>query len=132
MSAESPSKSSENLPGMIYDNPLSGNVNESPNFNLTENANSVENQVSIKIQSIISKTIAWISKPLNALKYTITEKPNIKQYSKYKVDDPNDIVDAQIISRSGKPSGKIKNWYNIKSFKFSQLRQRQVPGNLPT
>ena len=57
MSAGSPSKSSENLPDMIYDNPLSGNVNESPNFNLTENANSVENQVSSKIQSIISKTI---------------------------------------------------------------------------
>ena len=42
----SPSKTSENLADMNYDNPLSSNVNESPNFNLTENANSVENQVS--------------------------------------------------------------------------------------
>ena len=54
------------------------------------------------------------------MKYTITEKPNIKQHLKYKVDDPNDIVDAQIIDRAGKTSGKNKNWYNIKSFKTSQ------------
>ena len=42
----SPSQSSENLADMNYDNPLPSNVNESTNFNPTENANSVENQVS--------------------------------------------------------------------------------------
>ena len=34
-------ESSENLADMNYDNPLSPNINESPNFNPTENANSV-------------------------------------------------------------------------------------------
>ena len=42
----SPSKSSENLADMNYDNPLSSNGNESPNLNPTENANSVVNQIS--------------------------------------------------------------------------------------
>ena len=53
-----------------------------------------------------------MSKPLNAFNYTGTEKPNIKQYVKYKVDDSNDIVDAQIIKRAGKASGKNKNLTN--------------------
>ena len=44
----SPSKSSENLADMNYDNPLSSNFNTSPNFNPTENANSVENLASIQ------------------------------------------------------------------------------------
>ena len=33
----------------------------------------------------------------------------VKQYVKYKVDDSNDIVDAQTINRVGKASGKNKN-----------------------
>ena len=90
---------------MNHHSPLSSNVNESPNFNLTENAKTVENQVSSQ-----NTEHNLQNNDINeqAFKYTSTEKPNIKQYIKYKVNDSNDIIDAQIISRARKASRKIK------------------------
>ena len=53
-----------------------------------------------------------------SIKYTSTEKHNIKQYVKYKVGDSKNIVDVLIISRASKALKKKKkkkkkqNWYN--------------------
>ena len=66
----SPSKSSENLADMNYDNPLSSNGNESPDLNPTENANSVVNQISNQ------------NTEHNLQNNDINEKTNIKQYVK--------------------------------------------------
>ena len=88
---------------MNYDNPLSSNANESPNFNPKENANSVENQVSSQNTEHILQNNDTNEQ---ALKHTSAEKPNFKQYVKYKITDSNDIINAQIISRPGKASGK--------------------------
>ena len=103
---------------MNYDNPLSSNINDSPNFNPTENNNSVEIQVSSQ-----NSEHNLLNNDINeqAFKNTSTEKPNIKQYLKYKVADSNDIVDAQIISRADKASGKNKNWYNVKNLTKNSL-----------
>ena len=96
---------------MNYDTPLSSTINESPDFNSTENANSVENQVSSQ-----NTEHNLQNNDINeqGLKYIGTKKPNIKQYVKHKVANSNDIVDAKIISRAGKASGKNKSWYKIK------------------
>ena len=75
----SPSKSSENLADMNYDISLSSNVNKSLNFNLTENANPVENQLS---SQNIEHNLQNNDINEQALKYTSTEKPNIKQSGK--------------------------------------------------
>ena len=66
----SSSKSPENLADMNYDNPVSSNVNESPNLNPTENANSVVNQVSNQ------------NPEHNLQNNDIIERTNIKQYVK--------------------------------------------------
>ena len=57
-----------------------------------------------------------------SIKYTSTEKHNIKQYVKYKVGDSKNIVDVLIISRASKAlkkkkkkKKKKKNWYNTKN-----------------
>ena len=51
-----------------------------------------------------------------SIKYTSTEKHNIKQYVKYKVGDSKDIVDVLIISGASKAlKKKKKNWYNTKN-----------------
>ena len=43
-----------------------------------------------------------------SIKYTSTEKHNIKQYVKYKVGDSKDILDVLIISRASKALKKKK------------------------
>ena len=96
----SPSKFSENLADMNYDGHSPYNVHESTNFNPTENANFVENQVSSKNTGHNFKNSDTNEQ---ALKYTSKEKPNIKQYVKYKETDSNDIVDFQV----AKPQEKI-------------------------
>ena len=98
----SPSKFSENLADMNYDSHLSSNVNENTNFNPTDNVNSVEKQVSSQ-----NREHNFQNNDINelALKYTSTEKPNIKQYVKYEEVDSNDIVHAQM-STGGKASRK--------------------------
>ena len=103
---------------MNYDNSLSSNFNESPNFNPTENANFVENLASSQ-----NTEHNLENNHINeqALKYSSTETPNIKQYVKYKVAGSNDIVDVKIISRAGKASGKNKNWCNIKNLTNNTL-----------
>ena len=101
----SPSKFSENLADMNYDGHSPYNVHESTNFNPTENANSVENQVS---SQNTGHNLQNSDINEQALKYTSKEKPNIKQYVKYKETDSNDIVDVYI-STGGKASGKNNN-----------------------
>ena len=81
------------------------NVHESTNFNPTENANSVENQVS---SQNTGHNLQNSDINEQSLKYTSKEKPNIKQYVKYKETDSNDIVDVYI-STGGKASGKNNN-----------------------
>ena len=87
---------------MNYDSHLSSNVNENTNFNPTDNVNSVENQVSSQ-----NRKHNFQNNYINeqALKYTSTEKPNIKQYVKYEEVDSNDKVHAQM-STGGKASRK--------------------------
>ena len=66
-----------------------------------------------------------------SIKYTSTEKHNIKQYVKYKVGDSKDIVDVLIISRASKALKKKKKKkklvqykkLNQQHFKLSQLGQ---------
>ena len=68
-----------------------------------------------------------------SIKYTSTEKHNIKQYVKYKVGDSKDIVDVLIISRASKALKKKKKKKkkklvqykkrNQQHFKLSQLGQ---------
>ena len=107
----SPSKSSDYLGDMNYDNPLSSNVNESPNFNPAENDHSMQSQVTSQNTEHNLQNNAINDQ---ALKYTSTEKPNVQQYVKHvKYANSDDIGDAQLISRAGKASGKNKNWYNI-------------------
>ena len=98
----SPSKFSENLADMNYDSHLSSNVNENTNFSPTDNVNSVENHISSQNREHNFQNNDITEQ---ALKYTSREKPNIKQYVKYKDADPNDIVDAQM-STGGKASRK--------------------------
>ena len=87
---------------MNYDSHLSSNVNENTNFNPTDNVNSVENHVSSQNREHNFQNNDITEQ---ALKYTSREKPNIKQYVKYKDADSNDIVDAQM-STGGKASRK--------------------------
>ena len=67
-----------------------------------------------------------------SIKYTSTEKHNIKQYVKYKVGDSKDILDVLIISRASKALKKKKKKKkklvqykkrNQQHFKLSQLGQ---------
>ena len=62
---------------MNYHNSLSSNVNECPNFNLTVNANSVENLVS---SQNTEHNLQNNGINEQAFKYISTEKPNNKQY----------------------------------------------------
>ena len=56
-----------------------------------------------------------------SIKYTSTEKHNIKQYVKYKVGDSKDIVDVLIISRASKA---LKKKRKKKKKKIVQNKKR--------